>query len=110
MSLFFLLGSIEQCGVQRNRGQLNKHNTYDRRMQQIYLNFHGLGCPPPHVDDGERAYWLEPKQFSTFLGIAQRYEQEHQQVLITFDDGNKSDVDIALGWFAWSRPCEMDNS
>jgi len=65
-------------------------------MQEIYLSFHGLGTPPPHIEDDERPYWLEPEQFVVFLRLAQRYEQEDRQVLITFDDGNKSDVDIAL--------------
>jgi peptidoglycan/xylan/chitin deacetylase (PgdA/CDA1 family) len=65
-------------------------------MQEIYLNFHGLGSPSPHVDERERPYWLEPERFAAFLRLAQSYEQEDRRVLITFDDGNKSDVDIAL--------------
>ena len=68
----------------------------DREMQEIYLNFHVLGTPPPHVNNIERPYWLEPERFAAILRRVQYHEQNDKRILITIDDGNKSDVDIAL--------------
>jgi peptidoglycan/xylan/chitin deacetylase (PgdA/CDA1 family) len=67
-----------------------------RRLQQIYLNFHGLGTPPAHVADEERPYWLAPEHFAAILQLAQESETGDRKVSITFDDGNRSDVTVAL--------------
>lgn len=66
------------------------------RMQQIYLNFHGLGAPSAHVSDEERPYWLPPEHFATILRLVRDFETDDRKVHITFDDGNKSDITIAM--------------
>jgi peptidoglycan/xylan/chitin deacetylase (PgdA/CDA1 family) len=65
------------------------------RVTHIYLNFHGLGAPPPHVEERERRYWITPGRFQAVL----RFIRDHgcaERVRLTFDDGNRSDVTIAL--------------
>lgn len=54
---------------------------------------HGLGRPPPHVGAEEARYWLPAKKFSRLLELVRgaRYP-----VQITIDDGNASDVTVAL--------------
>lgn len=56
------------------------------------LNFHGIGrCYRP-LEDGEESVWVDEAKFSAFVEeIAAQNNCE-----ITFDDGNKSDVEIAL--------------
>lgn len=68
----------------------------NRALQKIYLNFHGLGTPPPNVDEAGRPYWLAPQQFETFLRLAHEQDPENRRVRFSFDDGNQSDVTIAL--------------
>jgi peptidoglycan/xylan/chitin deacetylase (PgdA/CDA1 family) len=56
------------------------------------LNFHGVGPILRKIDDGERDCWLDPDYFEAVLDMAAG--QPH--IRLTFDDGNASDVDIAL--------------
>jgi peptidoglycan/xylan/chitin deacetylase (PgdA/CDA1 family) len=63
-----------------------------QRSKRLVLSFHGLGSAPRDLDNGEDAYWLEPTTFERILDeVAGR-----DDVLVTFDDGNASDVEIAL--------------
>jgi peptidoglycan/xylan/chitin deacetylase (PgdA/CDA1 family) len=58
----------------------------------INLTFHGLGEPPRPLDDGEAAVWVGTPGFEAVLdAVAGR-----DDVRITFDDGNASDVAIGL--------------
>jgi peptidoglycan/xylan/chitin deacetylase (PgdA/CDA1 family) len=58
----------------------------------INLTFHGLGTPSPSVVAEERPYWLSRPAFEDVLDrVATRHH-----VRLFFDDGNASDVDIAL--------------
>ena len=56
------------------------------------LNLHGIGPPPEWVRSDERKVWVDIDRFErlldTFAG--------RQDVRITFDDGNASDVEVAL--------------
>ena len=63
-------------------------------MQQrsINLTFHGIGQPPRALDPGEENVWVAHDRFVAILdSVAGR-----DDVRITFDDGNASDVDQAL--------------
>jgi peptidoglycan/xylan/chitin deacetylase (PgdA/CDA1 family) len=56
------------------------------------LTFHGLGVPPRALDPGEQRVWVAAGHFEAILDrLAGR-----QDVLVTFDDGNRSDAEIAL--------------
>ncbi|WP_368039569.1 polysaccharide deacetylase family protein [Sphingomonas sp. ID1715] len=65
----------------------------------MIINFHGLGTMPDHVDAGEANVWCaDPALYADLLDET-REEAAAQQLepLITFDDGNLSDIEIGLG-------------
>ncbi|MFO0829762.1 MAG: polysaccharide deacetylase family protein [Phycisphaerales bacterium] len=69
-------------------------------MQPIWLlNFHGLGTPPPHVGAAEARYWLTATAFDDFLAAIDGLPH----VELTFDDGNRSDLDLAVPALARRR-------
>jgi peptidoglycan/xylan/chitin deacetylase (PgdA/CDA1 family) len=56
------------------------------------LTFHGVGQPPRPLTAGEAACWLTADELNAALdAVASR-----RDVRITFDDSNRSDVDLAL--------------
>lgn len=64
------------------------------RFERI-LNFHGIGAPSRPFDPGEAPYWISRDAFAAILGmIAGR--PDRARIGLTFDDGNESDVEIAL--------------
>jgi peptidoglycan/xylan/chitin deacetylase (PgdA/CDA1 family) len=66
-------------------------------MKEIFLTFHGVGEPPPGTDAAEQKFWLEEKAFLSALDvICTATSSLASAVRVTFDDGNTSDVDIAL--------------
>lgn len=56
------------------------------------LNFHGIGPISKTLDPGEADVWIETRAFEQILDVLPRDES----VAITFDDGNASDLEIAL--------------
>jgi len=56
------------------------------------LTFHGVGPVSRPMDDGERECWLERKALEALLDLVRGLAH----VQLTFDDGNRSDVEIAL--------------
>lgn len=62
---------------------------------ELIFNFHGLGAPPPAVSDVERPYWLAAESFDAILGLIRTHDKR-EEVRITFDDGNSSDLATAL--------------
>jgi peptidoglycan/xylan/chitin deacetylase (PgdA/CDA1 family) len=63
-----------------------------RPARRLILTFHGIGDPPPHVAGSERDVWVDRDRFEATLdAVAGRPD-----VLLTFDDGNRSDVEVAL--------------
>ena len=56
------------------------------------LNFHGLGKAERAFDSGEENVWLEEGHFRAILEAITGIDG----IEITFDDGNQSDVEIAL--------------
>ena len=65
-------------------------------LQEIYLNFHGLGVPPQQIHDAERPYWIAVEQFEAILQLVREHESKNSRVRFTFDDGNQSDIAVAL--------------
>ena len=58
----------------------------------VNLTFHGLGTPARALDGGEEPYWLPS---DVFEGILDRVSSR-DDVRLFFDDGNASDLEIAL--------------
>lgn len=56
------------------------------------LNFHGIGAPQRELDAGEQDVWLERGRFVEILDAV----RDREDVRLTFDDGNRSDVAEAL--------------
>jgi peptidoglycan/xylan/chitin deacetylase (PgdA/CDA1 family) len=60
--------------------------------RSINLTFHGIGNPERRLDPGEQDVWVADDQFLAMLDCA----AGRDDVTITFDDGNASDVEHAL--------------
>jgi peptidoglycan/xylan/chitin deacetylase (PgdA/CDA1 family) len=63
-----------------------------RRNHIVNVLFHGVGTPQRPLEPDEERYWVDRERFLRLLDeLAERPE-----VWISFDDGNVSDVEIAL--------------
>lgn len=58
----------------------------------VNLTVHGIGEPPRQLDPGEDGTWVTVEQFEQVMDAV----VGRPDVRITFDDGNSSDVEIAL--------------
>ncbi|HEX8744816.1 MAG TPA: polysaccharide deacetylase family protein [Thermoleophilaceae bacterium] len=58
----------------------------------MILTFHGVGPVPDHVGGSERSVWIERDLYESILDEV----RDRDDVAITFDDGNRSDLDVAL--------------
>lgn len=58
----------------------------------VIVNVHGIGEPPRRLDPGEDMAWVSIAQFEKVLDAA----TGRDDVRLTFDDGNASDVEVAL--------------
>ena len=67
-------------------------------MKRVIINFHGLGTMPPHVDAGEANVWCaDPSLYADLLDETRDAAAANGlEPLITFDDGNLSDLEIGL--------------
>ncbi len=65
--------------------------------QRLVVNFHGIGPPPAWADDDERRVWCTK---ATFLSLLDRIPdvsaEMHLPIELTFDDGNASDLTMAM--------------
>lgn len=58
----------------------------------LNLTVHGIGEPPRELDPGEDVTWVSVEQFEQVLDEV----EDRQDVRLTFDDGNDSDLRIGL--------------
>lgn len=63
--------------------------------RRIGINFHGIGSPGRVLEPGEAPYWISRERFTAILERIVATSRQDDYV-ITFDDGNASDHDIAL--------------
>src|SRR4051794_2302534 len=56
------------------------------------LCFHGIGTPQRALEPNEARYWIAVEQFEEMLQVIRR----DPRFRVTFDDGNRSDVEHAL--------------
>ena len=61
-------------------------------MKQLNITFHGVGAPPARIPQSEKPVWVDADDFEEALDRI----VGHPDVRVTFDDGNHSDVDVAL--------------
>jgi peptidoglycan/xylan/chitin deacetylase (PgdA/CDA1 family) len=61
-------------------------------VEVVNLTFHGIGTPSRLLEPGEDKYWIDRDSFLAILDEV----HDRMDVRLTFDDGNASDVDIAL--------------
>lgn len=59
--------------------------------KQSILMFHGIGTPPASIPPAEVPYWIRPQFFAEIV----RFVRDRTDVVLTFDDGNVSDVKAA---------------
>lgn len=59
----------------------------------LNFTFHGIGDPPGAIDHAERDVWLSEADFVASLSAIRRLAPKYN---ISFDDGNASDLEIAL--------------
>ncbi|MGN6487375.1 MAG: polysaccharide deacetylase family protein [Devosia sp.] len=59
------------------------------------INFHGVGQPRRELEPGEAPFWLDTDQFREVLDRIAEHP-ERQNLRITFDDSNDSDLEVAL--------------
>jgi peptidoglycan/xylan/chitin deacetylase (PgdA/CDA1 family) len=67
-------------------------SSVNRRTRRINVTVHGIGPTARELDPGEHETWVTVTQFEQVLDAV----ADRDDVLLTFDDGNASDVDIAL--------------
>lgn len=67
-------------------------------MTRIVVNFHGLGPEPGTIDAGEAHVWCtDPGLYAALLDETREAAAERGiDYLITFDDGNRSDLELGL--------------
>lgn len=66
-------------------------------MNELVLSLHGLGDPHPAVGAEEQRYWWREASFAALLDEMLSLPMDSlRRVQITFDDGNTSDVLLAL--------------
>ena len=62
------------------------------RVRRLNLTFHGIGTSPMGVPLDEKSYWVDPDELEAVLELV----RGRSDVRVTFDDGNASDVELAL--------------
>ena len=64
-------------------------------MRHAVLNFHGIGTPGRTLEEGEAPYWIDRDFFCRILDLVLE-RQADMGLCLTFDDGNASDLEIAM--------------
>lgn len=64
----------------------------ERSRWSVNVTVHGVGTPPRPVDDDEARVWISVDQLEGVLDAA----IGRPDVVVTFDDGNRSDVELGL--------------
>jgi peptidoglycan/xylan/chitin deacetylase (PgdA/CDA1 family) len=67
----------------------------ERMRREVVVNFHGIGPCPEGIDPGEAAVWMDTERFTALLDYIAA-APPGPPIHVTFDDGNASDISIAL--------------
>ena len=77
----------------RRSGRTLAYRKASGLMSSVHnVTFHGIGDPGRRLEPGEAAVWIDTDELLASLDAI----GDRQDVRITFDDGNRSDVDLAL--------------
>jgi peptidoglycan/xylan/chitin deacetylase (PgdA/CDA1 family) len=63
----------------------------DASARTVILNFHGIGTPGRALEPGEARFWIDRDIYCAILDLI---AGEGPKVQVTFDDGNRSDIEI----------------
>lgn len=64
----------------------------ERAPWSVNVTVHGVGTPPRALEDDETGVWISVEQLDGLLDAA----VGRPEVVITFDDGNRSDLELGL--------------
>ena len=67
-----------------------------RAGRRVVVNFHGIGDPPQGVPADERPFWCPTHEWRAIVAVLGEATRAGSPVEITFDDGNASDVEVAM--------------
>lgn len=63
--------------------------------ETLLLEFHGIGKPHAQISEAEQPYWLETDDFVHWISCLDAIAKKLSITVIpTFDDGNRSDIEI----------------
>jgi peptidoglycan/xylan/chitin deacetylase (PgdA/CDA1 family) len=86
------LTSLTVVGLAHERAVVPLRVSVGTPSSIVIINVHGIGPIDRELDPGEDKTWVTVEQFERALDLA----AGRDDVRFTFDDGNSSDVDIAL--------------
>lgn len=86
------LTSLTVVGLAHERAVVPVHVSVGTPSSVVIFNVHGIGPAGRDLDPGEDKTWVTVEQFERVLDLA----AGRDDVRFTFDDGNESDVTIAL--------------
>lgn len=64
--------------------------------RRVILNFHGVGTPQRSLESGEAPYWIDERRFREIVDLIGGGSNSTSSgaIGITFDDGNRSDLEV----------------
>lgn len=66
-------------------------------LDRLFVTFHGVGDPAIDIPEAEKPYWCAQGTFLNILdSIVEIEAASRTRIALTFDDGNLSDVKIAM--------------
>jgi peptidoglycan/xylan/chitin deacetylase (PgdA/CDA1 family) len=84
-------------GLNERVPRVDTSSSKETSLRELIITFHGLGKPHPYVSPQEADVWWNVEPFQHLLDRISRSETTpNANILITFDDGNVSDVLVAL--------------
>lgn len=98
MSDFGVLRRLEESTDSVGSGKIEEGTASPSRLSEanstknrIILMFHGIGDIPSAIPTAERPYWISKSLFREIVDLVAR-RQFKNEVVLTFDDGNSSDL------------------
>lgn len=84
-------GSVGETEVERGAKSAIDSSETRLAKSQFVLMFHGIGDVPAGITAAERPYWISKTLFREIIDLV-RSRQFEREVVLTFDDGNITDL------------------